>query len=64
MKNLLGKFFVTVDEPFNGRVIGLAKAECRLAPPSVTDIPTILVKVITQQPPVVQPILIEDTADQ
>jgi hypothetical protein len=64
MKNLLGKFFVTENEPFRGRVTGIAKGECRLAPPSVTDIPTILVKVITQQPPVVQPILIEGTADE
>jgi hypothetical protein len=64
MKNLLGKFFVTENEPFRGRVIGIAKAECRLAPLSVTSIPIILSKVITQQPPEVQAILIEGTADE
>jgi hypothetical protein len=32
VKNLLGKFLVTQDEPFAGRVSGIAKTECRLVP--------------------------------
>jgi hypothetical protein len=32
MKNLVGKFFKTVDEPFDGRVTGVAKTECRVVP--------------------------------
>lgn len=35
MKNLLGKFFVTVDEPFDGSVNSIAKTECRPVPPEV-----------------------------
>ena len=37
VKNLLGKFFVTVDEPFAGRVSGLAKARCERVPPSIAN---------------------------
>lgn len=35
VKNLLGRFFVNVDEPFDGRVTSIAKTECRMLPPEV-----------------------------
>lgn len=63
VKNLLGKFFVTVDEPFEGRVTGVAKTQCRLVPPSVTTPNEIFGKVAAQQPPppLVNPVLVEAT---
>jgi hypothetical protein len=32
IKNLTGKFFKNVDEPFDGRVTSVAKTECRTVP--------------------------------
>lgn len=62
VKNVVGKFFKTVDEPFDGRVTGIGKTECRVVPPSVTTPDEILDKIIVQNPPEIQPILIEGTA--
>jgi hypothetical protein len=65
IKNLVGKFFKTVDEPFDGRVTGVAKTECRVVPrPVVLD--TAIQDAFNATnpiPPTVDPILIEDTAD-
>jgi hypothetical protein len=38
VKNVLGKFFVTENEPFKGRVDGIAKTQCRVVPPSQVDV--------------------------
>ena len=61
IKNLTGKFFVTQDEPFAGRVTGIAKTECRLVPQSVTFPQRIRDKFI--QAPTLPAILVEGTAD-
>ena len=65
VKNLSGKFFKTVDEPFAGRVTGVAKTECRVIPQTVVDLTDLFDKVSAQQPepPIVQLICVEDTAD-
>ena len=64
VKNLLGKFFVTVDEPFSGRVTGIAKTECRQVPLEVSTPMEIATKAIASGAPQdVQLILVEDTAD-
>ncbi len=64
VKNLIGKFFVTVDEPFAGRVTGIAKTECRQVPIEVSTPMEIATKAIASgQPQDVQLILVEDTAD-
>ncbi len=62
VKNLLGKFFVNVDEPFDGRVTGIAKTECRGVPLSVTAPAEIQAKFIAADPPFISEILIEGTA--
>lgn len=64
VKNLLGRFLVNQDEPFAGAVTGIAKTECRLAPPKVITVDEILRKVEIQKPQPVKPILIEGTADR
>jgi hypothetical protein len=61
IKDFVGKFFKTVDEPFQGRVSGIGKTECRLVPPNVTTAGEIQQKLIAQNPPVIPPILIEGT---
>ncbi|NOQ13764.1 MAG: hypothetical protein GQ583_04690 [Methyloprofundus sp.] len=63
MKNFLGKFFLTVNEPFQGRVTGVGKTECRLAPPEVTTRAEIEEEIVAKKPPVITPILIQNTAD-
>ena len=65
IKNLLGKFFITDPEPFNGRVTGIAKTECRLVPPTVTTFDQIQEKIATQVPPpeLVDVELIENSFD-
>ncbi len=64
VKNLIGKFFVTVDEPFAGRVTGIAKTECRQVPLEVSTPMEIATKAIASGAPQdVQLILVEDTAD-
>ncbi len=61
VKNFVGKFFKTVDEPFSGRVEGIGKTECRVVPPSVTTAAEIQAKIAAQNPPVIPPVLIEGT---
>lgn len=61
VKNVVGKFFKTVNEPFQGRVTGTGKTECRVVPPSVTTVAEIEAKLAVQNPPVLSPILIEGT---
>ena len=63
VKNLIGKFFKTVDEPFDGRVVGVGKTECRVVPPTVTTGEEISAKLQAANPPTIAPILIEDTAE-
>ena len=65
MKNLLGKFSVNVNEPFNGRVDGIAKTECRVVPSSAQPVQgqgglIERLNLLT----FVSPILIEGTADE
>ncbi len=57
-----GKFFVNVDEPFDGRVTGIAKTECRGVPLSVTAPAEIQALFLAENPPFVSEILIEGTA--
>ena len=60
----LGKFFVTIDEPFDGRVTGIAKTECRQIPLEVSTPMEIAIKAdASGAPQDVQLILVEDTAD-
>jgi hypothetical protein len=61
VKNLVGKFFTTVDEPFRGRVTGIAKTECRLVPIIVTTPDEIFEKVREQEPPPINLVVIEGT---
>ncbi len=53
IKNILGRFVVAEDEPFDGRVIGIAKTQCMVGPPS------------DRRPrrPDVEAVLVENTAD-
>lgn len=63
IKDLLGKFFPNVPEPFANKVTGVGKTQCRLAPPGVIQ-PSELVSTIQQQnPPSVPAVLVEGTAD-
>ena len=62
VKNLLGKFFVNVDEPFDGRVTGIAKTQCRAIPPSVATPAQISAKFVASGVPIRGKILIEGTA--
>ncbi len=54
VKNLLGRFFVERDEPFEGRVTGIAKTQCQIGPPSE---PYILI------PRPIPPVLVENTGE-
>lgn len=59
VKNLIGTFTRSVPEPFEGRVTGIAKTECRLVGPNVVTPSEIRAK----SAPNIQPILIEGTAE-
>lgn len=63
VKDWLGKFPERKAEPLDGFVIGLAKTQCRVVPPSVNSAEEIAAKVQAASPPVVEPRLIEGTAD-
>jgi hypothetical protein len=63
MKNVVGKFFKVVDEPFDGRVTGVGKTECRVVPPSVTTRAEIEGKILASGSPEIDAILIEGTDD-
>jgi hypothetical protein len=69
MKNVVGKFFKTVDEPFEGRVTGVGKTECRVVPSEMLSrTPLIEIQNNQTEPPVVELlpnslIFIEDTGD-
>lgn len=39
IKNLVGKFFITVNDPFQGLVNGVAKTECRIVPSTLATVP-------------------------
>ena len=54
VKNLLGRFFVERDEPFEGRVTGIAKTQCMIGPPSA---------LVLHHGIHVDPVLVENTAD-
>lgn len=65
VKNLLGRFLATVDEPFDGRVTGIAKTECRLVPPEVSTPEEINQKFFASGAPDDIPlILVENTAEE
>jgi len=60
-KNVLGKFRNDNPEPFEGRVIGVGKYECRLVPYEVQAAQAVSAK--CQAPVEVNPILVEETDD-
>jgi hypothetical protein len=59
MKNVLGKFFKTVDEPFAGRATGIGKTECRVVPTGMV-LSTRVFEDLSGAP-LVNPIVIENT---
>ncbi len=59
VKNLLGKFFSNNPEPFQGRVTGIAKTECRVVPEEVAPFSVVRDKVLNS--PEIPPILVERT---
>ena len=59
MKNVLGKFFANNPEPFQGRVSGIAKTECRVVPEEIAPFPAVRDKVLSS--PQVEPSIIENT---
>lgn len=62
IKNVSGKFFASQPEPFDGRVVGIAKSECTyVASPSVTS--PIRIQADASGAPFGPPILVEDTED-
>ncbi len=64
MKNLTGRFFKNVDEPFKGRVTSVAKTECRMIPPNVLQFEELREKIEEAERSGVrqiQSILIEET---
>jgi hypothetical protein len=62
VKNVTGKFFHEVPEPFEGRVTSVGKTQCAVVPtPDVNDPDTILS--MADAPPV-EPILVERTMDE
>jgi hypothetical protein len=67
VKDVLGKFFVNVPEPFEGRVSGIGKTECRVAPVSIANPQVIQAKaaaaLASGEAVVIPLILIEGTAD-
>ena len=60
-KNLLGKFFVDRDEPFDGKVSGIAKFGCRVVPDGVLGQFELSDRYFESGAPTIPPILIEDT---
>jgi len=63
VKNVVGKFFKTVDEPFAGVVNGVGKTGCRVVPPSIATASQVLDKIDQSPLAAINPILIEGTAD-
>ena len=62
VKNLIGKFQATIDEPFDGRVTGIAKTECRQVPVEVSTPMEIAQKAIASgKPQDMELILVEGT---
>jgi len=62
-KNVLGKFRVDNPEPFEGRVTGIGKYECRVVP-FETDVERAIQTHCDAAVPQIQPILVEQTDDQ
>jgi hypothetical protein len=62
-KNVLGKFRVDNPEPFQGRVTGIGKYECRVVPPE-TGVELAIQTHCDAGVPQIQPILVERTDDQ
>lgn len=63
MKNVTGKFFHEVPEPFEGRVTSVGKTQCEVVPvPEINDPDTILSQ--TEDVPFLEPILVEKTEDE
>jgi hypothetical protein len=63
IKNLLGRFSKGTDEPFRGVVHGIAKTQCEAVPPGATSVDQLLARIAREQPPVIQPVLIDGTGD-
>ena len=61
-KNLLGKFFVTQDEPFAGRVSGVAKFNCFAVPPNVVDQFDVSDRFFASGAPSISQVVVEGTA--
>jgi hypothetical protein len=62
-KNVLGKFRVDNPEPFQGRVTGIGKYECRVVPQATGVEDAIRNKCDAAAVPEIQPILVEQTDD-
>lgn len=63
VKNVLGKFKTNKDNPFDGRVTGIAKTQCRVAPNSVISTAELDQQVSLANAPAIDAILIEDTGN-
>lgn len=63
IKNLLGKFFVTENEPFAGSVKAVAKTECRLVPPEVATAGQVAGQAIGSGAPQDVPIILVEGSD-
>ena len=62
-KNVLGKFRTDNPEPFEGRVTGIGKYECRVVPNEVRPEPAVALACVANPPPDIVPILVEETDD-
>jgi hypothetical protein len=63
VKNFVGKFFVSQDDPFVGRIQGVGKTVCRITPPDVATVAQIQSKLDAQNPPNVPPVYVSDTGE-
>ncbi|MDQ2697029.1 MAG: hypothetical protein M3Z21_16955 [Pseudomonadota bacterium] len=63
IKNLLGKFFVTENEPFAGSVKAVAKTECRLVPPEVATAGQVAAQFFASGAPGDVPIILVEGSD-
>jgi hypothetical protein len=62
-KNVLGKFRVDNPEPFEGRVTGIGKYECRIVPQDTGIVGALVGACLAPPPTPIAPILVEQTDD-
>jgi len=63
VKNFVGKFFTTQNDPFAGMIEGVGKTQCRITPPNVATVAEIQAQLTAQNPPIVAPVYTSDTGD-